>query len=130
MVSPATSTPRSLKLTLQRSRTGRKGPFACYYVHAEPGGCFVGGGIYHPEADAIHKVRSSIDERPRRWRRILSEPGLKKQFLPSATKSSKPEAALKAFAEKNKEGALKTRPKVGRNKLAESHGPLVLTKDM
>lgn len=65
-------------------------------------------------------MRESIDERPRRWRRILNEPGLKKQFLPSAAKISKPEVALKAFAEKNREGALKVRPKVGRDELAEA----------
>lgn len=30
------------------SRTGRKGPYAGYYVHCEPGSCFVGGGLWHP----------------------------------------------------------------------------------
>ena len=68
--------------------------------------------MYHPENDAIHRIRESIDERPRRWRRILNEPGLKTQFLPAASKSSKPEVALKAFAERNQDGALKVRPKV------------------
>ncbi|SPO04912.1 uncharacterized protein DNG_07597 [Cephalotrichum gorgonifer] len=105
------STPYKPHFSAAWSRTGKKGPFACYYVHAEPGGCFVGGGLYHPESEVVQKLRESIDERPRRWRRILNEPGLKKQFLPSASKSSKPEVALKAFAERNKDNALKVRPK-------------------
>ncbi|KAL2260062.1 hypothetical protein VTK26DRAFT_6047 [Humicola hyalothermophila] len=127
------------------SRTGRKGPYACYYVHVEPGGhCFVGGGLWHPDASALHKIRASIDERPRRWRRVLNERLFRETFLfpPSSDddgggsgqkrkkkgktahrKSSQqdrgggddddddPEPALKAFAEQNQEGALKTRPK-------------------
>jgi hypothetical protein len=27
---------------MQRSRTGKKGPYAAYYVHFQPGACFVG----------------------------------------------------------------------------------------
>lgn len=115
MVCSTASLLRTVRLICRRSRTGRKGPFACYYIHAEPGNCFVGCGLYHPENDAIHKLRESIDERPRRWRRILNDPALKKQFLPSAAKNSKPEAALKAFADRNQDNALKTKPKVTRN---------------
>lgn len=115
MVSSTANVPRTVRLNSRRSRTGRKGPFACYYIHAEPGNCFVGCGLYHPENGSIHKLRESIDERPRRWRRILSDPALKKQFLPLAAKNSKPEAALKAFADRNQDNALKTKPKVTRN---------------
>jgi hypothetical protein len=81
-------------------------------VHAEPGSCFVGGGLWHPENEAVHKLRASIDERPRRWRRVLNDAALKKTFLPDAAKSGDAEVALKAFAERNKENALKTKPKV------------------
>lgn len=28
--------------SMQRSRTGKKGPYAAYYVHLQPGACFVG----------------------------------------------------------------------------------------
>ncbi|KXX72960.1 hypothetical protein MMYC01_210627 [Madurella mycetomatis] len=122
------------------SRTGRKGPYACYYVHLEPGGDnFVGGGLWHPDGGALAKLRASIDERPQRWRRVLCEPNFRDTFLAGrdskaaaapATKAAKKgkkktaggggeaagehtdeEAVLKAFAEANKEGALKTRPK-------------------
>jgi hypothetical protein len=28
--------------SMQRSRTGKKGPYAAYYIHFQPGACFVG----------------------------------------------------------------------------------------
>ncbi|KAL2162240.1 hypothetical protein VTH06DRAFT_7153 [Thermothelomyces fergusii] len=78
-------TPYKAHFSAAFSRTGRKGPYACYYVHVEPSACYVGGGLWRPDADALRRLRASIDERPARWRR--------------------------AFAERNKEGALKNGPK-------------------
>ncbi|KAJ4419166.1 hypothetical protein N0V85_001122 [Neurospora sp. IMI 360204] len=63
------------------SRTGRKGPYACYYAHVEPGKCFVGGGLWHPDGPALGRLRSSIDERPGRWRRVLMDKTFKESFL-------------------------------------------------
>lgn len=108
------------------SRTGRKGPYACYYVHAEPGGrCFVGGGLWHPPGDQVRLLRQSIDERPARWRRVLNEPRFRKTFLEPKMKTKKgrkdpdlgmddPEAAVLAFASSNQENALKKKPNVSR----------------
>ncbi|KAK7967112.1 uncharacterized protein PG986_001389 [Apiospora aurea] len=92
------------------SRTGRKGPYACYYVHCEPGGhCFVGGGLWHPDKDAIAKLRASIDERPHRIRRVLANPHFRRTFLPKA-KEGDDKSIIAAFTAANKENALKTRP--------------------
>ncbi|KAI0396558.1 hypothetical protein F5Y17DRAFT_89819 [Xylariaceae sp. FL0594] len=102
------------------SRTGRKGPYACYYVHVEPGHCFVGGGLWQPEAPALAKLRASVDERPHRIRRVLTDPAFVRTFLPDALagkgkkgkgKNEEERRILKAFADKNKENALKTKPK-------------------
>ncbi|KAI0438964.1 hypothetical protein F4803DRAFT_70568 [Xylaria telfairii] len=92
------------------SRTGRKGPYACYYVHVEPGHCFVGGGLWHPEASALAKLRASVDERPHRIRRVLTDPEFVRNFLPHVV-GKKEDKVLKAFADKNQENALKTKPK-------------------
>lgn len=92
------------------SRTGRKGPYACYYVHIEPGECFVGGGLWQPDADSLYKLRRSIDERPRKWRRILMWDAFRSEFLPSPKKHDE-QTVLKAFAKANAENALKTKPK-------------------
>lgn len=113
-----------------RSRTGRKGPYACYYVHVEPQRCLVGGGLWCPDKDALARLRASVDERPNRIRRVLMEPSFRKTFLPKAAelkqKMGKKQksngksngevdeaaAVVRAFAEGNKESALKTKPKV------------------
>jgi len=81
-------------------------------VHCEPGKSFVGGGLWHPEGSAVQKIRESIDERPRRWRRVLNDDRFKRTFLPDAVGAKSDEVALKLFAGRNKEGALKTKPKV------------------
>lgn len=43
------------------SAGGKKGGLAGYYFHLEPGGSFVGGGLYMPEAPQLAKVRQEID---------------------------------------------------------------------
>jgi uncharacterized protein (DUF2461 family) len=99
-----------LDLNPPRSRTGRKGPYACYYIHCEPGSCFIGGGLWHPEKDCLAKLRANIDERPHRLRRVLMNPQFRRTFLPKAKSDEK--SVIAAFIESNKEGALKTRPQV------------------
>ncbi|CAK7568296.1 MAG: hypothetical protein SEPTF4163_006283 [Sporothrix epigloea] len=108
------------------SRTGKKGPYALYYVHCEPGNCLVGGGHWYPDNEAIRVLRASIDERPHRWRRALVEDTrLRNTFFPTAPPKSGKKgakvsskkaaendemAAKKAFAKLNAEGALKKKP--------------------
>ncbi|HWB25054.1 MAG TPA: DUF2461 domain-containing protein [Chitinophagaceae bacterium] len=44
------------------NRGGKKGIFAGYYFHCEPGGeSFVGGGLWMPEPENLKKVRQEID---------------------------------------------------------------------
>lgn len=94
------------------SRAGRKGPYACYYLHCEPGGkSFVGGGLWHPEAESLRRLRASIDERPRRWKKALVEDDrLRRTFLPKAKKGDE-KSIFKAFAVANANDALKKKPR-------------------
>ena len=41
-----------------------------FYLHIEPGGCFVGAGIWHPEAEPLAAVRRAIDEQPKEWLKV------------------------------------------------------------
>ena len=41
-----------------------------FYLHLEPGGCFGGGGLWHPEPDALFKVRQAIVARSAAWRKL------------------------------------------------------------
>ena len=43
------------------SKGGKKSLLAGYYFHLEPGNCFMGGGIYMPDAETTKKVRQEID---------------------------------------------------------------------
>ncbi|RYP67811.1 hypothetical protein DL769_005673 [Monosporascus sp. CRB-8-3] len=104
-------TPYKAHFSAAWSRTGRKGPYACYYVHVEPGGrSMVGGGLWHPDNGALARLRASIDERPHRLRRVLLDPAFRRTFLPGA-KAGDERSAIAAFAAANQENALKTRPK-------------------
>lgn len=121
-------TPYKPHFSVAFSRTGRKGPYACYYVHCEPGSCFVGGGLWHPDASHLAKLRASIDERPRRWRRVLLEDGFRATFLPGAKRGDE-KSCLKAFCKANVENALKTKPKVSDGPFSPSSylfGPILL----
>ncbi|CAH0057034.1 unnamed protein product [Clonostachys solani] len=95
------------------SRTGRKGTYAHYYIHCEPGASLIAGGIFAPDTRQLQRLRASIDERPRRWRRVLNEYTLKEAFLPGLAPGSGEGEALKSFARENKDSALRTKPKAG-----------------
>jgi uncharacterized protein (TIGR02453 family) len=41
-----------------------------YYLHLEPGGCFAGAGLWHPDAPTLRAVRDAIVEHPDEWARI------------------------------------------------------------
>ena len=51
-------------------QAGRDVHAPCYYLHLEPGGCFVGGGLWHPDTPTLRAVRNAIVERPDAWRRV------------------------------------------------------------
>lgn len=38
-----------------------------FYLHVEPGGCFVGAGIWRPDAPALRKIRDAIVEDGEAW---------------------------------------------------------------
>ena len=81
-------------------------------MHCEPKASFIGGGLWCPEKGSIDKLRRSIDLHPERWRRVLSGPLFRKVFLPGVKANASPDAAVKAFVDKNQDNALKKRPMV------------------
>ncbi|KAJ5742756.1 uncharacterized protein N7511_011157 [Penicillium nucicola] len=91
------------------SRTGKKGPYAAYYVHFQPGSCFVGCGLWNPEAEPLALLREDIDEHADRWKEVLREPELRREFLKGA--SDDDDAVVDAFTHHNRESALKVKPK-------------------
>ncbi len=43
-----------------------------FYLHLEPGSCFVAAGLWHPDAPALARVREAIVARPGRWKSARS----------------------------------------------------------
>lgn len=51
-----------------------------YYIHIEPGNCFVAGGLYMPNAENLAKVRQEIDYNAEVLLKILKDKKFKKYF--------------------------------------------------
>jgi uncharacterized protein (TIGR02453 family) len=51
-----------------------------YYVHIEPGGCFVGIGLWRPDADALFKIREAILKKSEAWVKARDDKAFSKQF--------------------------------------------------
>ncbi|KAF2209280.1 hypothetical protein CERZMDRAFT_47237, partial [Cercospora zeae-maydis SCOH1-5] len=102
-------TPCNSPLMTRRSRAGRKGPYAHYYVQCAPNKSFVGGGLWHPDAAPVAAMRRAIDRHPRRLKDVLLNPLIRKEFLKNAPANDK--AVVEAFVESNRGNMLKTKPK-------------------
>lgn len=59
---------------------GRKSIKPCYYLHIEPGGCFLSGGIYMPETPVLKLLRKEIYYNSAEFKRIINDKGFKKAF--------------------------------------------------
>jgi len=59
---------------------GKHGNGAGYYVHIEPGSCFIGWGMYMPPAPTLYKVRTHIAKQYAQLENIISTPAFKKIF--------------------------------------------------
>lgn len=59
---------------------GRNAGFAGYYIHIEPGNCFLAGGIYMPPPDRLKAVRTEIYENTDDFKKILNDKNFKKHF--------------------------------------------------
>lgn len=63
------------------SEGGKKSPNAGYYLHLQPHGeSFIGGGMYHPDADILSKVRQEIDYNASELKKIVSEADFTKYY--------------------------------------------------
>ena len=103
-------TPYKTHFSAAWSRTGRKGPYAAYYVQVQPNGSFVGAGVWHPEAAPMALLRKEIDKKSHKIKKVLMAPDMRKEFFGGIGPDEK--KAVKAFVGMNTENALKTKPKV------------------
>jgi uncharacterized protein (TIGR02453 family) len=62
------------------ARGGRKSVMAGYYVHVEPGGSFLAGGIYMPQPDVLKMIRQEIHYHFDDFDRIISAKKFRETF--------------------------------------------------
>lgn len=56
-----------------RHESGKDAHAPGFYLHLEPGGVFVGVGIWHPDNKTLGKIRDKIVEEPETWERVKTE---------------------------------------------------------
>ena len=55
-----------------RHRQSSRDVHGCgFYLHLEPGNCFAGAGIWHPDGDTLAKIRAAIDADGKHWEATL-----------------------------------------------------------
>jgi uncharacterized protein (TIGR02453 family) len=69
-----------------------------FYVHIEPGNCFLGAGIWHPEPDALNKIRLAIVADPERWRRSIAARPFKETYTLGGSALARPPRGFSADA--------------------------------
>lgn len=62
------------------AKGGRNGSRAGYYVHIEPGACFLAGGIYMPPAPVLKALRNEIFSNVDEFREIITAPDFVRHF--------------------------------------------------
>ena len=55
-----------------RHASGRDVHAPGFYLHLEPDNVFYGGGLYHPDAATLAKVRAAIVKKPQQWKKATS----------------------------------------------------------
>ena len=58
----------------------RETPAPSFYVHVEPGGCFVGAGLWHPGTPTQRRVRQFIHDNPAGWTAATQSPAFLRRF--------------------------------------------------
>ena len=51
-----------------------------FYVHLQPGGSFIGAGLWHPEPDTQRRIRQFIVDNPGSWKQAAHAPALRRRF--------------------------------------------------
>ncbi len=74
-------TPYKTNIGIQfRHQLGKDVHAPGFYLHIEPGNCFTGAGIWHPESKALTRIRDFIVDNPAAWKRALDHRPFKSRF--------------------------------------------------
>lgn len=51
-----------------------------FYLHLQPGECFIAGGLWQPEPPVLKRVREFMIDNPDAWRRAARDPAFLREF--------------------------------------------------
>ena len=51
-----------------------------FYMHIQPGDCFAGGGMWHPESDDLKRIRAFLADNPAAWKKATQGKAFKARF--------------------------------------------------
>jgi uncharacterized protein (TIGR02453 family) len=53
-----------------RHEVGKDAHAPCFYLHLQPGRCFAGAGLWHPDGNALRGIRNAIVDHTAEWKRV------------------------------------------------------------
>jgi uncharacterized protein (TIGR02453 family) len=59
---------------------GRKAEAPVFYVHLQPGACFVGAGLWHPAPETQRRMRAFLVDNPAAWKKAAHAPAFTKRY--------------------------------------------------
>jgi len=59
---------------------GRQVEAPSFYLHLQPGACFLGGGLWHPEPDTQRRIRAFLLDNPAGWKAAVRTPAFRRRF--------------------------------------------------
>ena len=63
-----------------RHKAGKDAHAPGFYLHLQPGACFAGAGIWHPDAEATKKIRGFLVDNVARWQKITCAKRFRETF--------------------------------------------------
>jgi uncharacterized protein (TIGR02453 family) len=67
-----------------------------FYVHIQPGGCFAGGGLWHPEPPALKRIREFLVDNPATWKKTVRSKRFRERFELGGESLSRPPSGFDA----------------------------------
>jgi uncharacterized protein (TIGR02453 family) len=65
-------------------------PAPAFYLHIQPEACFAGGGLWHPESDALKRIRAFLADNPAAWKRATRGKAFRERFVFHGESLSRP----------------------------------------
>ena len=73
-----------------RHRLGKDVHAPGFYLHIEPDNCFLGAGVWHPDAQVLAKIREFITDNPAAWQAALAHPPFRNHYRLSGERLTRP----------------------------------------